>query len=481
MAQRGTTSGRFVGITVMPEYSQVETVAAALDAIQGRARATAITTCPYVMSPAEVATGTREPPIDAGAGLVRQLDRPLWGGRRELFVTTAPAFAPDRSLYRGLRFQPPEPTALTGNAGAVVADAIVQAKARGLEVHLQVQAACPPGYRVGFGGPAADDLPRLPDGSLPHGRVDNNASLASPEIRAYLRAVIADLCRAFPAIDGVRLDWPEYPPYRLEDLFFDFSEPARHAAVRMGFDFERMRRDALAGWRGLTGGAFGAAALAALQAPGGGPLAALHLLSRYPGILDLLRFRAGLVAEFLAEARDALSACGGDRLLSANAFPPPWSLLSGFDFRLAASRCDAICVKLYTMHWPMILRFYADRLLSWSPSIDADLLARTLAELAGIGAGDQIRGLDDLRYPGNEDVHPVPAAAQRQKIAWARADAQAGGGAAVRALVHGYGPVGDFRNRLRAALDASDSQVWINRYGYLSDAKLDAVGALAVG
>src|SRR5918996_4956037 len=97
-----------LGITVMPEYIQTEGIDALLDNLIGRARVTAVATSPYVMAPADEATGVREPPADAEAGKVRLLGRPLWG-RRELFVRTAPSFTPDRSLYRGLRYQPAEP------------------------------------------------------------------------------------------------------------------------------------------------------------------------------------------------------------------------------------------------------------------------------------------------------------------------------------------------------------------------------------
>jgi hypothetical protein len=48
----------------------------------------------------------------------------------------------------------------------------------------------------------------------------------------------------------------------------------------------------------------------------------------------------------------------------------------------------------------------------------------------------------------------------------------------VYALAHGYGPVDDFRKRLRVAFQASGHGVWINRYGYLSDEKMRVVGNL---
>ncbi|MFM8991303.1 MAG: hypothetical protein ACKOUS_17200, partial [Alphaproteobacteria bacterium] len=52
------------GVTVMPEFFQVEGVEAVLDNLQRRARVDAIATSPYVMAPAPDGTG--------GRGLVAQ-------------------------------------------------------------------------------------------------------------------------------------------------------------------------------------------------------------------------------------------------------------------------------------------------------------------------------------------------------------------------------------------------------------------------
>ena len=467
--------GRFLGITVMPEYIQSEGVEAVLDGL-ARAGATAVTTSPYVMAPADEATGgAREPPIDAGAGGVRLLDRPLWG-RRELFVRTAPSFVPERSLYAGLRYQPPMPDEeLTGREGPVVGAFVRAAKARGLKVYLQVQAAIPPGYRVQFGGPIADDEPLLPDGRAASGRLDRNGSLASPHVRDYGCALIRDLGRAYPEIDGLRVGWPEYPPYALDSLFLDFGLHAEAAAERLGFDFGRMRADALVLYRRLHGG-LADADLAPWLATDGGRYHLLRLLAAHPGVLDLLRFKAALVEELLAAYRVALTdALGPEAELLPQAFPPPWSLASGFDYRRAARHAGGILVKLYTMHWPMMLRFYGDQLRAANPRLDERLLARCLFRLLDLADADGPARIDLFRYPEPDEPHPVGAAAQARKIRAAQAEAD---GVPVYAVAHGYGPVEDFRERAEVAWRASGRRLWVNRYGYLGDAKLDALGAL---
>ncbi|MBL8834930.1 MAG: hypothetical protein JNL66_01740, partial [Alphaproteobacteria bacterium] len=369
---------RTVGITVFPEFFLTEGVDTVLDNLQRRARVTAIATSPYVMAAADAATGTREPPIDAGAGSVRLLDRPLWG-RRELFVRTAPSFAPDRGLYRGLRYQPPQPDALTHEQGATIARAVAAAKSRGLEVFLQVQAAIPPGYRVQFGGPLQDDRPLLPDGSAPKVKVDNNGSLASPHIAAYGAALLVDLARAYPEIDGFHIDWPEYPPYTLDAVFLDFGPHAEAAARAAGLDFAAMRADSQRLFDRLHGGLKrdDLTALAARMA---------RLGEDYPGFIALCRFKGDLVMNLIAGYRRALDDAGfAGKALHLRTFPPPWTAVSGIDFARLAPFARSFIVKLFTMHWPMMVRMWVDVLAAANPALaDDPLLPAAVAGLFDI-------------------------------------------------------------------------------------------------
>ncbi len=464
-----------IGVTVMPEYFQVEGVHAVLDNLMRRAGATAIATSPYVMAPAPDGQGSREPPIDAGAGSVRLLDRPLWG-RRELLVRTAPSWSPDPNRYRGLRYQPPAPDDLTARHGAIVGDAIRAAKARGLLVLLQVQAAIPPGYRVQFGGPVEEDRPRLPDGSTPTIRVDNNGSLASPHIHDYARALVHDLVRAYPEVDGLRIDWPEYPPYSLDGAFFDFGPHAATAASALGYDFESMR-NAASSLRSHILGRLDADGLAAFADRDGGRFRIAQALIDRPALAQWLAFKSDLSTGIVRTFRDALAEAAPGKLLIPGAFPPPWTALSGFSFARAAAQCDGVPVKLFTMHWPMMVRAWGATLAAANPALAGrPEIPQALAALFDITDGAGFDRLEDWRYPEPEEAHPVGAAAQARKIAAAQAEA---GETPIIAFAHGYGPVDDFENRFRVALTASHGRAWVNRYGYLADAKLDAIGRVA--
>ena len=461
---------RLLGVTVMPEYLQSEGVDAVLDRLQ-QAGVNAVTTSPYVMEAADEATGSREPPIDAGAGKVRLLDRPLWG-RRELFVRTSPSFEPDTGLYAGLRYQPSQPDELTDRAGHVIDDLIGQARSRGLRVFFQIMSVIPPGYRVQFGGPQDDDQPRMPDGTIPKKRVANNGSLASRHLIDYEHALIRDLCRRYPDIDGLRFDWPEYPPYSLDDMFVDFSEHVRGFAEEHQIDFDAVKQAAASLYATLHGGLTDAA-LAAIADGDAGQFMS-QKLGELDAIMELIVLKALLSGSLLAGFRDVMNEVGGGRMqMQPNAFPPPWHRISGFDFHLAGKQSSGISVKLYGMHWAMMLRGYGDRLLAANPGISEPLVVRALLVLLGIEDGDVSSSLNDYRYPGPDEPHPGGDEAQARKIAQAQT---AAGDCPVYALAHGYGPADDFQRRLAVAWSASPHGMWLNRYGYLSDAKLKIIG-----
>ena len=433
-----------LGVTVLPEWIQSEGINQVLDNLE-RAGVSAVATSPYVMAESDTENAGREPPIDAGAGKVRLLDRELWG-KRELRCITAPGYEPDRLLYQGLAYQPSEPTELTKEEGPKIAAFLEAAKARGFDVQLQVQAAIPPGYRVQFGGPKEADMPRLPDGSVHANRVDKNGSLASPEIVNYTAALIQDIASAFPMIDALRIDWPEYPPYDFKAWFFDFSGHAVAAARHQTYDVDAMRQDCLALMANPT------------------PILEMGFDAR-PGFAALQRFKADLTLDLVETCRAALPP---SKRLVVHAFPPPWSHLSGMDFSRVAEIADDIAVKLYTMHWPMMLRDYRRHFVAAGMAEEQ----ATVDLLKLFDTGGDAR----FHYPEPEESHPASTDAQTRKIETAKAAIQ--DRATIIPSAHAYGPVDDVLSRVETALKAGQGRAWINRYGYLGDAKIEGLGQL---
>ena len=201
-------------------------------------------------------------------------------------------------------------------------------------------------------------------------------------------------------------------------------------------------------------------------------------MSDFPGVGEWLRFKAKLVEEMLAGFRRAMNAAGGEGMkMLPNAFPPPWTIPSGMDFRRVARHSDGISSKLYTMHWPMMLRFYGDQILEANPGLSDRLLTKALVNWLDIADDGGFERLEQYSYPAPDVPHPVGDKAMARKMRQAQADA---GEVPVYVLAHGYGPLDDFRRRLIVARDAGAHGYWVNRYGYLHDDKLDVIREVGV-
>jgi hypothetical protein len=299
-------------------------------------------------------------------------------------------------------------------------------------------------------------------------------SLASQAVRDYNRAYVRDLCERYPQITGFRPDWPEYPCYKLDEAFQDFGPHVEGWALAHGFDFEAIRAAVGAFYDYLHGGLKNRD-LEDLAGADRGKIAQATLLRRFPEFLEWLRLKRALSLDLLRHWRESVATHGGpEKELSANAFMTPFSLLTGFDFAAAAEFCHAVSPKLYTMHWSAMVEFWGADLLAHNPGLDETLVVRALAHLFDLGDTITAQRLSDYGYPKPHQAHPIPDDCQARKIA--QVCTEVGGRTQVTPLVHGYGPFEDFKRRFQVVADSPADGAWINRYGYLSNEKLDAVG-----
>lgn len=456
---------RFLGITVLSPYIQNEGIPDLLQRLTERAGVTAVACNTSVTEPSAEGVGSFQPPIDAGAS-VRVFDRPLWG-KDALWLRSAPGHHANRSFFHDSPYQPRSGDDLTDREGAILGKFIGAAKQKGLAVYIQTGATQPPNMRD-------EDTPRLPDGRIPQDRMANTGSVASPAVRAWNRAWTQDIFAQYPLIDGIRPDWPEYPCYKLDEAFQDFGEPVRVWAEAHEFDFARIQREVAAFYRYLHGSLTNADLLD-FASKDRGKFTIARLYNQFPGIAEWFRLKAALSTDLLADWRQAITDYGGaEKELSANAFMPPFSYFTGLDFAGGATHCASISPKLYTMHWSLIIKFWGDVLLAKNPGVHEELLVRALVNLLDVAEDEGGTAIADYGYPAPDEPHPIPNEPQMRKIDQAKA--ATGGQAKLYALVHGYGPADDFRRRLQLVADSAADGVWINRYGYLSDEKLDIIG-----
>ncbi len=451
-----------LGVTVMPEYIQSEGIDAVLDTLE-RLGATAVTTSPYVAMQTEPEFGLREPPLDAGAGKGRKLDRPLWG-RDEVWMATAPSFTPDLSGYGNGPYTPDAATDLTRAEGPIIKRFLARAKQRGFRTYLQVMAAIPPCYRVQFGNPVPEDQPMMPDGRALPARVDRNATLASAGLRTYLRGMIRDLCRIYPECDGLKFDWPEYPPYEFQSLLADYNPQVAPYAAEIGLDFAALAK-------AISTAQPDPALVEDLRSGVGFDVAFGGFLTRNPAFADHFRLRRHLTVRFAEFLRTEIDAASNGRMaLCLQGFPPPWHQLSGFDPKALSTIAHELSVKFYTMHWPMIGANYVSQAAPLLGVSEAEATAWFRSTFLQENAPNTTA----LTYPDPDTPHGIgndAIAAKMQTIA--------AGGISVAGIAHSYGPIPDVVARFADLYRAANGKVDINRYAYLSEAKCSAL-AVAV-
>ena len=448
------------GITVLGDFIVSEGVTQVVRNLL-RVGATAVATNPTVTARCADGDGSFQPPADAGSS-PRRFDRPLFG-EHALWVRGGPSFRPHEDLYANCKYGPRQVNDLTKMNGPIIGRFVAEAKAAGLDVHLQVGAAQPTGL-------LDEDRPRLPDGTIAPNRMADTASLAAPDVRDYNAAYLRDLLTHYPAIDAIRIDWPEYPCYTFGELFQDFSSHVQDWCTHHDFDFDVIRMN-VERYRRYLASELRSDHLLDYRAI----LSADWLCATLPPLGEWLRLKAALSTDLISDWRRIVDEFGEGRVkLVAHAFMPPWSRATGFNFAAASRFAHSVAPKLYTMHWPLMVDFWSKAMVAENSHVSEAFVVEAVATLMQLGSSAEIKQrLESYVYPGPEDAHPVPQDVQLANFH--AACGQVGNSSPVVPIVHGYGPLDDFAERLQLAVDHSADGVWINRYGYLSDAKLERV------
>jgi len=331
---------------------------------------------------------------------------------------------------------------------------------------LQIQAAIPPCYRVQFGAPLLEDEPLLPDYNPRLGRVDRNASLASSNVRKYVRAIVSDLYKNYPEISGFKFDWPEYPLYHFDTLFYDFNPSMGVFAAKLDLDLNALAKATNQFLKDLGGGLLRGKGI---ELDDFGNFIQ-SIIAAYPFIKDLLALRKYVVTDYARFLRDTINEVSNGKCgIFLQSFPPPLNVATGFDSKEIEPFCTAIGIKFYTMHWPVIeadfLKTLADR-----ANFPKEETAKVISQLLSLSP-DISRKPHEIRYPEPNEVHPATTEILREKMKMARQEVS---NVPVWGISHGYGPLEDVMRRFEAL---EGGPVQMNRYAYLSNEKLLAIGA----
>ena len=170
---------------------------------------------------------------------------------------------------------------------------------------------------------------------------------------------------------------------------------------------------------------------------------------------DLLSFKADSVRDAAADLRRTMNEAGRSGVaLGLNGFAPPWSHVTGMEYASVHQVVQATRCKLFTFHWPMIVRWWSETLLAWNPGLDEQAVC----------APSRPRSIS-RRHPtsigGRSPSTACPAPTSPTRSRWRRSRARstrpsgwpAGRtGESCLAYVHSYRPAAEFGRVLEAVL-----------------------------
>lgn len=463
------------GIVITTAELASEGVDAVLDTIAATG-ANAITTTSSVVVPATEATGQREPPLDV-AGERRVLDRPLWG-ERVAWIRRYAAHPPDPALWRDVPWGPP-PVAPEHLRVDRARAAIDGAHARGMRASvLTVPYTLPGGTGSQETAPAdprhrdAYRPVRFVGGSHPDG-IAFTGCLNNPAVRALGRARVCETIRHYPDADGIVVEWVEYPVYFVDKLFTCFCDHCQRAAAAEGFDWEVITAAVRVLWDSLH--TLTPDQVEAHTRSGDWGELVTDPDTMLPGFNAWLAFKARSALRAFEDLRQALDDAGGaDVPLIANTFAMPWGRMTGGAWLPRETPIASQRVKLYSFHWLMMVRWWTETMLAWNrgSAITPEAMTRGVLALFNMTLEQEPHRLDpaDFGMPGPDEAHNLTMAAYVDRVESLVSRAE--GEHAIVPLVHAYRPADEFARLLEALRPLSGGGVWVQRYGYLSDAKL---------
>lgn len=469
------------GVVITPAEAANEGVDHILDRLQG-VGANAVAVSPGVFVPGTAEDGVREPPLDID-GEARVLDRPLWG-RKVQYLRGFSPYVADPDVWRDVPFAPP--VAAPEELRVDYAEAVVNAaRLRGMRSFVVVSPTVLPGlpggqsFTSGQTRGLEEDLVVRVDGSTPTRFIAGQGCVNNPRVQALVRARLTDTLEHYPAANGLFIDWAEYTCYLPEDIFTCFCQHCARVADRNGFEWDELRAGVtqiFEGLRDLTDRDL-------LRVIEGEPVSLMDGLATLAAVPEgaraaaneLLRFKAQSVVAFYASVQDLATGLGSTLEMGANGFAPPWNAVTGADFGALSSVLGAVRCKLFTFHWPMMTRWMGEWLVERSPQLSPRLVLDATKALYQVPTSPEEgrKGLEDYTMPGPDQPHPITMSALTAKLVEAKR--QVAPSSRLEAYLHSYRPADELARVLDATAASGADGTWIQRYGYLSDRKMDVI------
>jgi hypothetical protein len=140
------------------------------------------------------------------------------------------------------------------------------------------------------------------------------------------------------------------------------------------------------------------------------------------------------------------------------------------DYRVLAEVCTVVAPKLFTFDYCALPRWYGQELLTWNPNLSESELLDALVDWMNLPDDIESRSFEHYHIPAPGERHPAKIEVYRTRLN--EVVDQVHGSALLYPISHPYLPEPQWKDMVATIRDSRVDGMWVNMYGYLSDAKL---------
>lgn len=389
----------------------------------------------------------RLPPLDMD-GSNRKLARPIFGSSDVKYGKKYFCFKPDEKLFANTSYRP-ECMEMDEDFCLKV---ITRAKELGFKVNIFIPTKPKNGY-------LPSDLPLDINGNQIVPKISKEACRNSSNVLNYFIGLSKAIIDRYSP-DGIMIDWIEYTNYFFSDNFICFCPNCINEMISLGYNPKVLKDAVLQCYEWVKN---------LERIPDISNFDSYEIWNMIsPNIVKLFEFKQKTIKRKIQVIREEIP---NHVSLLFTGFAPPMNSSTGLlpEFSNFENKVF-IQPKMYRFHWGMMVSWYAKELYELNSNIPIEdwvMFSKKLLEVS-----DDSNDINKFTMPSPDNEGPLNQIDEKNKMKksfdnFSNIEKEA----SVR--LHGYATLEEFAKRIQWASMYKIKEISVQRYGYLTDEKLD--------